>query len=273
MTSNKQDIAKVIERIRKLHAMAEGAAAVGNEAEAEAFAEAVQKTLTANKLDASVLEAEEVEAVDPMKHEWFDFGTTVVGRKKRRIAWTERLAGHIARAHYVEVIVDSGGSNAIMFVGRTSDVQTAMYMLKMLTRIGKEGADKAYRKERYHMWKADKMDEAHGFRSAFLYGYVDRLGERLEELHETEVKSDARMGLIVVRAGEDIVKYKKDHLKTGKARGLGMNARGHSDALERGEAAGRRAADDANLGVRGVGADATKQRLDRAPKQLGRGDK
>lgn len=271
--SSQDDLKKVVERLRKLHTMAEGARAVGNDAEAEAFAEGVQKILTAYKLDAALLTAQEVNEIDPMTHEWEDFAETSVGRKSRRIAWTERLARYVAEAHFCEMIIGMGGTNAVVFVGRTSDVQTARYVLMMLIRIGKESADKAYRKERYHMWKADQMEKAHGFRSAFLLGYVTRLGERLRELHRREVASDKRMGLIVVRSGEDIARYREENIKTKPAHGIGMSASGHSDALARGEDAGRRAADEANVNTHGVGGGkSAADRTRSAPKQIGRGE-
>lgn len=266
MTNVDQDV--WIERARKLLAHAESARKIGSEAEAEAFMAGLQKLLTAQKLDFSVLTEAQQGEVDPLLHMYHDFDETI-GRSRRRQAWVETLARRVARAHFCRAIPVTS-SNSILIVGRTSDVQVARYMLDMLVRIGAAGADTAYRKERYHKWKQDKMHEAHGFRSAFLIGYVDRLGERLEAMHSREVASDNRMALIVTRSGLEVQKYVDDNMKLRKGPTPGMNARGREDTLERGIEAGRRAADRVDLNTRGVsgGTSPAERALGRTPRMI-----
>lgn len=272
MTQHETERNKWVERARKLYAMAEGARAIGNEAEASAFMEGLQKMITAKKLDFAELTMQDQDDVDPMTDEYHGMDATL-GRKRRRCPWTERLGTAVAEAHFCERII-AFNSNGLIFVGRKSDVQVARYMFEMLVRIGKDGADAGYRKMRYEKWKANKMHEAHGYRGAFLFAYTGRMCQRLNELHKREVESDKRMSLVLVKNQADIEKYEEEHMKLKKSRSISMIIRGNEEAMKRGLGDGKKTAERVNLNQRPVtaGASPAERALARAPKQIGKGD-
>src|SRR6185503_16326946 len=109
---------KLVARIQKLHKMSESAKSVGSVAEADAFMEAVQKTLNKYNLDVSVLSLDVREREDPLgcDSEW-----GVTGRHRNRpVAWAQGLAGFVAAAHHCDFLV-STTSSLVFFYGRASN--------------------------------------------------------------------------------------------------------------------------------------------------------
>ena len=107
---------KVIDKIRKLNAMAEGAGKIGNRAEAEAFATKVQEMLLTHKLTMSDVENFQQDLDD-------SFGTEITKdeiTKKKRMWWSEQLAKVVAESHFCKIMVHMNNDN-ITFVGRNSD--------------------------------------------------------------------------------------------------------------------------------------------------------
>lgn len=89
------DKQKLLDRVRKLHAKAESAKALGSEAEAASFAAAVSKMLAKYKLDMSELEFSQMEKAEPVGEGY------VAGEGKRtRQLWAEVLAAVVADAHF-----------------------------------------------------------------------------------------------------------------------------------------------------------------------------
>lgn len=262
------DMEKIIDRIRKLHAKAESAKAIGSLEEADAFATAVEKMLMKYKLSQATLTFEEKEAEDPLGMHWLDWDSQDGMRaNKRRIPWIERLAMFVCEAHFCKIIV-SRQSNNILIVGREQDRQVAEYMVVMLVRLGTRLADEAYRKERYRCWKKGALEEAHGYREAFLFGYVKRLRERYAEMRKDELKDNPGVALVVTRSLAEVDKFMKDSMKTKTASGIKMSA-SHSGGVD----AGRRAADGVNLNSRGMGAgsESNTGRIKPGQRMLGKG--
>lgn len=266
-----KEMGKIIDRIRKLHAKAESAKAIGSFEEAATFAEAVEKMLMKYKLSASTLSEEDREREDPLGAHWMEWDAHEgLKTNKRRIPWIERLTAIVCDAHFCSLIVSTRSSN-ILIIGREQDRAVCEYMCVMLVRLGIELADKAYRAERYKQWKLGKMHEAHGFREAFLFGYVTRLRERYAAMRAAEVREHgAGVALVVKRSKDEVIKWSEEHIKQKKASATKMTA-SHLDGVD----AGRRAADKVNLSGRGVGGstqDSTSA-LTRGQRLIGGGDK
>lgn len=137
---------KIVDKVRKLKAHAESAQAIGNEAEAQAFAAAFQRMLTSHRLEMSDLEFTSFEREQPVEKHWVDY-TNYPGIefKRRRCSWMEDLADVIARAHFCRILV-SHGNNSVTFVGKKEDAAVVEYMFVTLVRAIQKMADDAYAK-------------------------------------------------------------------------------------------------------------------------------
>ena len=133
----------LLERIRKMHAKAESAKQLGNEAEAFTFASAVQKLLLKHDLTMSGVEALAAEQNDPIKMHEYDPATYGFKRTRTRVAWTQNLAKVIAKAHGCEVIPIIR-SNKLMLVGTREHRQVCEFKLVTLTRYAQEHSEKDY---------------------------------------------------------------------------------------------------------------------------------
>lgn len=242
------DMDKIIDRIRKLHAKAESAKEIGSFEEAAAFAAAVEKMLMKYKLSQSTLTFDEKEAEDPLGAHWLNWDKQEgMKTNKRRINWISALTMTVAEAHFCKLVFSRKSSNIIIF-GREQDRAVCEYMCVMLVRLGIDLADKAYRKKRYETWKKGRLEEAHGFREAFLFGYVTRLEERYAAMRAEEVKLHGPgVAIVVQRSSEEVEKYRDSQMdvqqKTTKIKA------DHREGIDQ----GRAAAEKVNLNGKGVG--------------------
>lgn len=258
-------IEKVIERVRKMWAHAESAKDIGSLAEAEAFAEAVQKTLAAYKLDMSVLSVQQKDANDPLGS---NNVSPVEGWKQKRVWWIEELAGVVARAHYCQILIYRG-SATVCVVGRQSDREVASYMIVVLTRLAQELCQQGYWKARYVAFKETGTYDTGDFKESFFRGFVEGIRNRYYELKEAQRKSSNGMALVLVRSQEEVQKFLTEEMgvKTGKASGLRRGSA--SNAL--GYNADRNAAKAANLGGKAATAGAQNKAISKPTSQLGSG--
>lgn len=249
---------RLLDKLAKIKAMAEGAKAIGSEAEAQAFADMLNKLLFEHKLEMSDLEFATLEQEEPVEREsWAEYANRAqelkkagVKTRKVRILWMERLASAIARAHNCRIIVISG-SSVVQLVGRKSDRAVAEYMIVTLTRAAEKLADKELQKYRWEVYKRDgNCQAAQGFRGAFLQAFVMRLMDRFDELRRQ--RTDAPNGSMALmridreqKAVDDfmqeLVKDKDQGLKNANT--LRRVAEHHGEGVRR----GKRAADDVSL--------------------------
>lgn len=240
---------KILDKLAKLKAARDGEAKIGNQAAAEAFAEAINRLLIQHELSEADIQmpAEQDPIVEHfvtpmmMKEHGVKYG-------RSRIGWQEALASLVARAHLCRLLVHPG-SNAVTFVGTKAHVTVAEYAFLVLV----AAADRMSIQARHEWWRdvhGGAHVESNGFRASWLSGFVRRIGERFEEARRAEViaaavgESTALMCLnkALVRAGDYIdEKYKKKSAPT-KIGGANMD----------GYRAGRAAADKMKLGQRGV---------------------
>ena len=136
-------IDRIIDKINKIKAHAESAKEIGNIAEAEAFADMLNRLLLKHQLtevDLNVAPKDD----DPIVQVWTTpekYGQKTVSQ---RVVWQEALARTVARAHLCRFMVASGSSR-LVFVGTHVNATTAEYCFGVLA----SAAERMSHKDRY----------------------------------------------------------------------------------------------------------------------------
>jgi Protein of unknown function (DUF2786) len=250
---------KIIEQLRKLNAMAESAAEIGNEQEAQAFAAKVQELLTAYKLSqADVGFGPNKPAEEPINIAYITWKDLGLESRRTRVGWTERLANFIAQAYYCNFISCGWGGNIGMFVGAETDRKVAVYMFATIGRFLYNLAEKEDRKFKYQAWvDAGKPatgatpGHAHGFKAGFIYGFTNRLKERFdEEINPSNSTASSNVTAIVLvrkNALDRVRSWQDDNVETHKVPGIRIN-----DGSYDGRKQGRAAASALEINSRGL---------------------
>lgn len=267
---SESDLTKIIDRIRKLHAKAVSARDIGSEAEATTFAEAVQKMLTKYKLEMSEVELAAQEKDEPVGEEWVDFRHYGAKERRQRLAWSERLAAAVARAHFCQIIVSSN-TNSVAFVGRPTDRKIAEYVFVTLYRFADKTAKQEYGAARRRLRREGRyLTDATGFMSSWKHAFALRITERYreeEDRYRRELKKlPTGTGLVRLDQAHAVVRqYIDDMIRKGQlgTKSRGPKSRGYANDL--GMAAGRAAGDRAN--IRGTGLEGGS--TGGGPKRLG----
>lgn len=132
----------VLELLAKLMRHEQSAREVGSLAEAEAFASKVQQLLTAHKLDMSEIDFEQREQFEPIGRENVFASDIGIKRRNKRIEWQEGLAFAIATCNGCQLLI-TNASNAVFFVGRTSDRQACAQVYVRFVRMAFDLAEKS----------------------------------------------------------------------------------------------------------------------------------
>lgn len=277
------DLTKIVDRIRKLRNKSESARSIGSEAEAQSFADAVQKMLLKYKLEMSDVDVAAQEKEDKMTQDWVQPGQgNDIQKKKVRSAWLEHLASAVARAHFCRIMIVPG-SNTIYFVGRESDVAVAKYVYISLGAAAYKIADKAYGEYYRKMYQAGDREAAKGYRAAFLVGYSDRIAERYREEERQyltgamkQIQADAEKAGVprehaLVKAQTALQRVKDarsavDQFMAGMRSGKASYVRGKSSSHSAGYSDGQAAGSRANIRSTGLGGGSGA-----GPKRLGGG--
>lgn len=260
----------ILDKITKLKKHAESADAIGNEAEATAFAEMMQRLLAKHKLSMSDVEFHAYQTSNPVGQHSIDYTKYPdVEMKNSRQSWIEKLAGIVGRAHNCRFLVHPGSSR-ITLVGRKHEAEQCEFVLVTLQRYMERASERA-RHEYYHAhvadWRTRNLNvtlQMRGYRDNWLMAFVSRLSERYEEerrrlQHEATTSSVALVRVSDLKVVDDWMKEKVDGKKRfSSAGGLGPVARtGHAD----GQRHGRTAADAVNLRSNAVGPSAPTRQL------------
>ena len=119
------DREKIVDKIRKLKAHAESAETIGSEAEAQAFAAAMQRLMNEHTVTMTDIEFKEYERDEPVDEWNIDYSKyDDIKVKSSRIAWIERLASIVAKAYhcpdtrYVKIITYHLGRSFVGLRGR-----------------------------------------------------------------------------------------------------------------------------------------------------------
>ena len=174
-----------IRKLKKLRDKAASAEAIGSEAEAQAFAEMVQKLLVEYKVDESELfPEEEDEQIVQSSPDWDKWGVKV---RRREVPWMLDLGKVVAYGHWCRM-ASAPGTSYIMFIGKKVDADVAADVFGKLCSVAEDIADKEYVKYFYECRDAGNVAKARGFRQSFLVGFARRIGsryfERLEQIRE-----------------------------------------------------------------------------------------
>ena len=171
---------KVLTLLAKLKQHQESAQSLGSEAEAQAFAEKIQRLLTEHKLSMTDVEYAALDKEEPVGyHEQSrrDLEQEGVRIRRCRVEWIELIAQGIGYGHFVQHVVHTGSSK-ISFVGREADCQIASYMLMLFIRTAEKLSQQAYVKYFYECRANGNVTEARGFKPAWLEGFAHRLMTR-----------------------------------------------------------------------------------------------
>ena len=245
---------KVLDKLAKLKAARDGEAALGNSAAAEAFAGMINRLLLSHELSETdiPLSADQ----DPILERMVNPADHGYKRVKTRIAWQENLASVVAYAHLCKILVHPG-SNLVTFVGTRSHVEIAEYAFVTLLRAAEKMAYEALAK--YWRENRHKPDfESGNYRAAWLRGFIGRIAERFREIRNTEVAAATSSSTALVRLNQALVRandYIKDRYKS-KASAVRQRSGSYEGMLE-----GRKAANNMDLGRRGVKGGAGRKEL------------
>ena len=247
---------KLLDKLQKLKAHADSAAAIGSEAEAQAFAEKLQRMLLEHDLSMSDLDFKKLEVDDPVDREFVDLGKHGLDVKKNRVEWMEKLAAMIARANFCRILVTPGTSN-FWLVGRKEHRAVAEFMIVTLTRALQDIAKKEHAKYSWEVYKKHKSTRlARGFKESFITGFLFRLFQRLEERKKQAEGSTSTALMRVNREDRAVDDYitnaqklpKGDDQRLMKMRGLAKPELKSQEGIKR----GIKAADDVNLDPRAI---------------------
>lgn len=194
----------ILQRIVKLLNMSEGAKSIGNQQEAEAFAEKVQELLVKHKLSMTDLDIAKQETDDPISGEVFDpYYVKGVKVRRTRMLWQEVLAQAVASSYFCEVRVYPS-SNRMVFIGRDSDRRIAMYVYHTLVAASERLVKIEYRQLKKQMRSPGEWSK--GFHSSFHTGFSIGIKERLTVTRRELMRGAASTAL--VRIGKDLDKVK-----------------------------------------------------------------
>lgn len=246
---------KLLDKLAKLKRHADSAAKIGNEKEAEAFAEMFQKLMLDHKIDASEVNLEQQERDEPVDKHYIDYAKYKMQLKHKRSEWIQSLAQVVAEAHFCRILVHPGSSR-ITLVGRKSDCEVAEYVLVTLQRAAESMAKKAYYKYWFDLFEicatcggpktghvafgghpfASSTYKAAGFKASWLDAFIRRLGQRYREARQG--RSGESTALVRInRAEKAVILWIEENCKKSVAAGLARNTRWNREGHQQGEAA------------------------------------
>lgn len=229
----------ITQKLVKLLTHARGAEAIGNAAEAAAFAAKAQELLDKHELTMSDVEYAAIQKEDPISE-----ANAVRASKpsKVRIKWQEDLADIVARGHHCRIVLVWRGGNRFYFVGRESHRALAEHVYVQLVDFAEAQSYRDYatqwqERKRAGYGKGERTDP--GFRAAWYRGFNQAISERMrEQRRETERKARAEgHGLALIRldnADQAVQRYMKEVMRTRRSTAI----RGQSSASATGRAQG-----------------------------------
>jgi hypothetical protein len=241
------DQEKVIDKLRKLKAHADSAEKIGSQAEAEAFAEMMQRLLLKHKLEMTDIEFDKMEVEEPVDAHHIDYrkyeGAEKDGIrfKKVRVAWVEWLARIVAKAHFCRIMVHQR-SNVISLIGRRSDAEVAEFMIVTLQRLVFRMAIRARLDYMKDCKRTGEVPNCDGFKASWTRAFIGRLSERYEAERQTQAHSSSTALIRFNRSEHAVADWMKENTKKAAViHGSRM------DGNAEGDRRGRAAADSVSL--------------------------
>lgn len=251
---------RVLRKLVKMQQVRDGEAALGNAAAAEAFAAAINRMLIEHELHPSDIDYARTTDDDPVIEVPVDLAQYDIEPKRQRVAWQERLARTVARAHLCTFLI-SRGTNKIWFVGTRSHAVVAEYAYGTMARAAAVLCKAAYHQYGLECAKqagrSGWMAGAPGFCEAWLAAFISRIAQRLDEARSAavaEVAADLPGGTTAALMRLDGALTKARAYVDNKFKGKGIGALGTAwrRGNDAGSAAGRAAADSMAIGRRGM---------------------
>ena len=228
---------RLLEKLRKLLALQEGAAAIGSQAEAAVAASKVAEFLARHKIEMSEVLFSQRNEIDPIGSEIVE---SILGHKKSRCAWQENLATVIGKYHFCKILVYPG-KNTLLFVGRRSDREIAVWLYSMLSETCERLAKAEYNRV-YYLMKSQGVDTSllKGFLPSFRTAFIDAIHERLQAQKESLSSS----GVSLVRlstAWQEVADFlsRMKVMRVSSVRGHSQEGVGSSLGRQQGYSAGR----------------------------------
>ena len=216
---------KILDRTRKLQAMAESAGDIGNIAEAEAFAAKVAELVNEHNISKAELTPEEIldQTVIHVSVSAEDCGLKY-GRQ--RCDWMERLMGMLARQNSCRPTVISG-SNSQGVYGTKEDVEVVVMLFVFLAPMLNRMAEKAYNRFYWEMEKQGLRSQARGYRKSWLIGAVSGINEKMKE---QQTYRNTSSGKALIRLTDQLVTdYGKRFTSAGGLSATSLNRAAHQD--------------------------------------------
>ena len=210
---------KVINKLKKLIAHEESARAIGNVAEAEAFAQKIQEWLTTHNLSMSEVEihAAQDSPID---------GEPVQDELTNIEDWHRVLLANIARINGCHPLEHRLGFQIV--VGRQQDREIVINLYKYFEKLGEDLAEKfALAGQQHSIFSSELTDfysvsssffNSETRRNSFLLGFVASVSQRLEEINRKQTAESENTAALVFLSNREKEnktwideKYKVDH--------------------------------------------------------------
>lgn len=194
--------AALLDRIRKLHAKASSAEAIGSTAEAEAFARKVAELLAEHRLTETVLAADDAGDDDTFDNAWFQYSDA-----KTRVVWRSTLVRAVMTANFLSGYVSTrripnlGERSVYRLFGNPADIERAKYLYHVLADLC-ETAARHFRGNR-------------AAKGAFRLGWAQAVQSRLIEGQKTVRQSSAH-ALAVFNRTDAAVRSYRDQVLAGE---------------------------------------------------------
>ena len=235
---------EIVNKIRKLHAQAEGAKEIGSMAEAEAFAKKVKELMDRHKIDMSQIEFNDYdeEDVENMVVFWSEYGHKDLKRKEM---WTSQLAVTVAMYCNCRVLTRIG-SNMVSVWGRKTDLDVVSYTLQTLTPICLKLCKRAYHEIYWEVRPLEPYERKailKGFRASWKIGFIQGVQRGLEEAEKKIAETADSTALIRVSGMmEKVDDYLATNMKLKKSKRSRYqhNSRGFNEGFDTGKAVGGR---------------------------------
>lgn len=226
---------KILDKAKKLHKMAESAAKIGSEEEAQAFAAALQNLLAKHSLEMSDIEWAEETAKVATKN-WYSKPI------KQVATWAMMLGQAVAEANNCRILIYGG--RAIQFIGTEAGVAVCVETMDYLFPAAEKIAQREYDK-RYNALYDNNLDTSpmRGYKKSFLAGFIVRLRQRFQE--EAAKFAAAHTGTGLMRLGQGL-RLADDYLKTIKT--VKSTRQSMRTSNMQGYLDGKRRADEMNIG-------------------------
>lgn len=202
----------ILRKLKKMAAKLGSLRELGSEAEATSFSELMQKLATEHQIEASEIAPEDREELDPIIRLVPPYAKYGIKVKQRQTQWMIDLGIPVADGHYCRLLV-LPHSSAVVFVGRTSQVEVAAEVYLKLLTVAESLADKEYVKFFYEMKREGDVKRARGFRQSFLLGFCYRVGVRYAEYMEAlraYYAHDKKALMVMNHSRAEVIKWIED---------------------------------------------------------------